>query len=103
MIIDPFEQAGRRWKLRPPVGKQRQPAELREILPDAGVLCVRDIWQIAKRFTALCLTLHNFALRLRGQPELFPVVPNTTGPAPSLAELTREVQRLANSEPGAEE
>jgi hypothetical protein len=99
VMIDPLGHPGRRWKLRSILGKDRQSPDSREILPEEGVLCVRDLWKVAQRFTKLSLTLQNFAAQLRGESEPFSGLPDTSGPAPSLIEITREIQRLANTDP----
>ena len=92
VLVYPNDKPGRRWCLipRPGIMKQGSPQKL-----PPGSFCVRDISSLVQCFFALGCALHNFAERLRGQPETFPGHMEQESPPLTLAELTHEIRVLA--------
>ncbi len=92
VLIYPNEKPGRRWCLTPRLGmlKQGSPQKL-----PPGSLCVRDISKLVQRFSSLGCSLHNFAARLRGQPDTYPKHMEQESPPLTLTQLTDQVRILA--------
>jgi hypothetical protein len=92
VLVYPNDKPGRRWWLIPHLGTLPQGS--RQKLPPRS-LCVKNISTLFQRFAALRCSLHNFAGRLRGEPDTYPKDMEQESPALTLAELTHEVRALA--------
>jgi hypothetical protein len=99
VLISPDKRPGRRFGLWPPQAKApKADGSTPEVLPDSGVLGVKELWLRARRFSAGTVLLRNFAFRVQRQEHrCFPNL-QTPSQAPTLAQLAKEIQDLARGQ-----
>lgn len=92
------EKAGRRVMLLPSRPKSsQQAAAARQKYP--GAIYVRDVAQYRLEFSALMVSLENFANRLAGQKARFPKSQEQPSRPPTIAQIHREIYAYARHPP----
>ena len=98
-VLNSFEEkAGQRVMLLPSRPRSsRRTKGARQKFP--GAVCVRDVAQYRLEFSALMISLENFAFRLAGQKVHFPKSLEQPSRPPTIAQIRREIYEYAQRPP----